>query len=130
MSCESHWNNGKSWGPCVLDEQLPERTTGFVAKLIHLTPFCSADRPCHHIPGVKANQKTIDLTDQNHPRIERAFRQLFHRSDLPIPAEASSSHDVDSPSHEDTDHRGDRPEQHEFEVVICHANVIRYFMCR
>lgn len=91
-------------------------------------PDLNEGRPCHHIPGVKANQKTIDLTDQNHPRIERAFKQLFHRSDIPIATtKSTTSHDAQD---EDTEHRGDPPEQHEFEVVICHANVIRYFMCR
>ncbi|XP_048752657.1 serine/threonine-protein phosphatase PGAM5, mitochondrial-like isoform X2 [Ostrea edulis] len=42
---------------------------------------------------------------QDGPRIETAFRQLFHR------AEAEQTKDS-------------------YEIVVCHANVIRYFICR
>jgi serine/threonine-protein phosphatase PGAM5 len=68
--------------------------------------FC---RPCHTIPGGQASEKLIELTDSHHPRIEDAYRKYFYRAPLP---EANPD------------------EKHEFEVIVCHANVIRYWMCR
>ena len=69
-------------------------------------------RPCHHIPGGKASTKTIRTTDDNHPRIEAAFQKYFHRADYPDDAEDGDGH------------------RHEVEIIVCHANVIRYFLCR
>ena len=71
-------------------------------------------RPCHTIPGGPASKKIIETTDHHHPRIEAAFREHFHRA--PPPKEE----DDDDESHE----------KHEFEIIVGHANVIRYWMCR
>lgn len=71
-------------------------------------------RPSHNVPGGKASTSTIKKTDESHPRIEKAFRKYFYRADPPTEEEEA---DVDRP-------------KHEFEVVVCHANVIRYFFCR
>ena len=68
--------------------------------------------PCHHIPGGKASAKSIQATDDNHPRIEAAFEKYFHRADY------------DEQMKEDGGHH------HEVEIIVCHANVIRYFLCR
>lgn len=72
-------------------------------------PSFNEGRPCHTIPGGPASHKIIKVTDDNHRRIEGAFRELFFRADEPAE---------------------DATEQHEFEIVVCHANVIRYWMCR
>jgi serine/threonine-protein phosphatase PGAM5 len=72
-------------------------------------PSFNEGRPCHTIPGGPTTKKIIDVTDDNHRRIEGAFRELFVRAD--------------EPADDDT-------EQHEFEIVVCHANVIRYWLCR
>lgn len=102
-------------------------------------------RPCHHIPGGKARQSVIDRTDEHHPRIENAFRKYFYRAPIPatlenIPATNTNTDNetksdakvvATSPSAETT--RNDKLQthpQHEFEIIICHANVIRYFFCR
>lgn len=53
------------------------------------------------------------MTDAHHPRIEGAFRKYFYRAPMP-----------------DDDDSDKSVEKHEFEIIICHANVIRYWMCR
>ncbi len=69
----------------------------------------------------------MERTDEQHPRIEEAFRKYFYRAEVP---------DTSSKG-EDNDDGADSPEgglqahpKHEFEVIVCHANVIRYFFCR
>jgi len=109
-------------------------------------------RPCHHIPGAKANDKAIEQTDDNHPRIEEAFRKYFYRETwTPVPRSrerekdgsddgAAASNEVGGSSESNIhnitsgDDGGPTPaneeEKHEFEIIVCHANVIRYFLCR
>ena len=65
--------------------------------------------------------------DENHDRIEEAFRKYFHRDDdededVTIPP-TSSDKDDDDDDDEDED-------KNEFEVIVCHGNIIRYFFCR
>lgn len=91
-------------------------------ELLAPDPALNEGRPCHHIPGVKATPKIIDVTDDNHRRIENAYQTLFYRASLPEqlpPAQEGNSTPTDAPE----DH-------HEFEIIVCHANVIRYFVCR
>ena len=75
-----------------------------------------SDRPCHHIPGGKVSEKVINTTDENHPRIEAAFRKYFHRK--PYIEESK-------PDSENADPQDFPKERHEFEIIVCHANVIR-----
>ena len=74
-------------------------------------PLLNEGRPCHTIPGTKASESTIAKTDEGHERIEQAFEKYFYRAD----------YDVDD---------DDQEESHEFEIIVCHANVIRYLLCR
>jgi len=86
------------------------------------------NRPCHHIPGGRARQSVIERTDEHHPRIENAFRTYFHRAPLPTTPEANvvATSTLDkAPEHKLSPHP-----RHEFEIIVCHANVIRYFFCR
>jgi len=78
-------------------------------------------RPCHHIPGGKVSEKVVKTTDENHPRIEAAFRKLFHRAPY-----------IEEPNIDDEnrDSQDPRKEKHDFEIIVCHANVIRYFLMR
>lgn len=78
-------------------------------------------RPCHTIPGGPASAKEIEITDAHHPRIEGAFRKYFHRA--PLPDDEKSGTEDEGGSEVAT-------EKHEFEIIVCHANVIRYCMCR
>jgi broad specificity phosphatase PhoE len=74
-------------------------------------------RPCHTIPGGPASARDIETTDAHHGRIEEAFTKYFFRA--PAPDTESQPKDEESV-----------PEKHEFEVIVCHANVIRYYLCR
>ena len=59
-------------------------------------------------PHIKDAEEEIDA---HHDRIEEAFQKYFYRAD-PI-------------KEEDEDENKD-----EFEIIVCHGNVIRYFFCR
>lgn len=96
-------------------------------------------RPCHHIPGGKARQSIIERTDEHHPRIEKAFRKYFHRA--PVPEYPTSNDNVVATSPDSNGNNGKDDgdsnttelttnPKHEFEIIVCHANVIRYFFCR
>jgi hypothetical protein len=74
-------------------------------------PFLNEGRPCHTIPGPEASESTIAKTDEGHERIEHAFEKYFYRTDYV---------DVDD----------DQEESHEFEIIVWHANVTRYLLCR
>lgn len=75
-------------------------------------PGLNEGRPCHNVPGGRASASTIQKTDEQHPRIEEAFERYFYRADPP------------------TEDESDDAPKHEFEIIVCHANVIRYFLCR
>mmetsp|Transcript_27488 Transcript_27488/g.56493 ORF Transcript_27488/g.56493 Transcript_27488/m.56493 type:complete len:481 (-) Transcript_27488:109-1551(-) len=111
-------------------------------------PLLNEGRPCHHIPGGKARTSAIEKTDEHHPRIEHAFRKYFFRADPPAPADELQQDEPDAvvatsaSTHtkktleqtKESDGNTESPlkpdPQHEFEIIVCHANVIRYFFCR
>lgn len=106
-------------------------------------PLLNEGRPCHHIPGGQARPSVVERTDEQHPRIEQAFRKYFFRADMPalpsVEEKDKGSEDTESKSKiiatsdESTITDGKLLEtdpQHEFEIIVCHANVIRYFFCR
>ena len=91
----------------------------------------------------------MERHDDQHARIERAFRKYFFRADLPaLLAEGEGSGAGETPnaekptavvatSPEDATPGNDETvpklaphPQHEFEIIVCHGNVIRYFFCR
>ena len=75
----------------------------------------------------------MERIQDGHERIEKAFRKYFYRAN-----------EIDMP--DDEYFLGDRKEKktnddsaivtidpaskHEYEIIVCHANVIRYFLCR
>ena len=85
-------------------------------------PMLNEGRPCHTIPGGRMSPKDIETTDMHHPRIEAAFRQYIHRALPPT--------DDDNLSSKNNVAAAPPESQHEFEIIVCHANVIRYIMCR
>ena len=90
-------------------------------------PDLNEGRPCHHIPGVRASESTIAKTDEGHSRIERAFKRYFHRADRPQSQEDDDSGESDAA----TANEELKPHpKHEFEIIVCHGNVIRYMTCR
>jgi serine/threonine-protein phosphatase PGAM5 len=86
-------------------------------------PLLNEGRPCHHVPGTRVNEKTIILTDDHHRRIEQAYQKYFYRSEDFPALQAGEEED-------NHDHGDDNYHKHEFEIIVCHANVIRYFLCR
>lgn len=88
-------------------------------------PDLNEGRPAHNIPGGRASPSTIERMDEQHPRIETAFRKYFYRADEPGSMVDEGGDDGGG----DTGSEGG-PVKHEFEIIICHANVIRYFLCR
>ena len=69
------------------------------------------------IRGSMASPSTIQKTDEGHEQVEAAFQKYFFRS--------TNVERDDAPTDDN-----DSPESHEFEIIVCHANVIRYFLCR
>ncbi|KAL9188276.1 hypothetical protein ACHAXT_006654 [Thalassiosira profunda] len=99
-------------------------------------PDLNEGRPCHHIPGGKARPSVVERTDEHHPRIERAFRRYFFRADAPpmlpeeTPATSSDEPKEENQVEDATEQKLKPHPQHEFEIIVCHANVIRYCFCR
>lgn len=91
-------------------------------------PLLNEGRPCHNIPGGKARSSVVEKVDEHHPRIEKAFRKYFHRAPAPLPLSNENDDDDNKPELIFESVVGDP--KHEFEIIVCHANVIRYFFCR
>jgi serine/threonine-protein phosphatase PGAM5 len=62
-------------------------------------------------PDVGTLEAQAKEIDENHDRIETVFQKYIHRA---YP----------------TDPDGDDCPEHDFEVIVCHANIIRYFLLR
>jgi serine/threonine-protein phosphatase PGAM5 len=93
-------------------------------------PMLNEGRPCHTIPGGPMSDKDIELTDIHHPRIEGAFRKYIYRAAPPIESENMNNDKNDDDSVVVASAKVTPESQHEFEIIVCHANVIRYVMCR
>ena len=133
----------ENFGPCnvktlrVSDMARAKETAAIIGK--HLPdsvirtdpdPNLNEGRPCHYLPGGKASSNTIAKTDEGHPRIEAAFESYFYRADEP-------EEEIDTGDRDEQGNQGQKNEDelemdphHEFEIIVCHANVIRYFFCR
>lgn len=86
-----------------------KETAEIIHKFIPQVPMSSCSliaegSPIPPIPGTSSQRNEEDYY-RDGPRIEAAFRKYFHRADI--------SQENDS-----------------YEVLVCHANVIRYFVCR
>lgn len=94
----------------------------------------SEGRPCHNIPGTpKADPIAIEKTDEHHPRIEAAFQKYFYRAPVPQIEDGGASENpggLQSNSEETSSETDAVVMKHEYEIIVCHANVIRYFLCR
>ena len=76
-----------------------------------------------HRPDVGTPQKLEKEIHENHDRIEEAFQKYFYRT-VPTPMMDVVSASASSLS------SSDAVVDHEFAVIVCHANVIRYFVMR
>ncbi|KAG7362068.1 histidine phosphatase superfamily protein [Nitzschia inconspicua] len=100
----------------IIMSQLPNSV-----QLAEPDPDLNEGRPAHNIPGGKASASTVEKFDEQHPRIERAFQKYFYRADEPKEEDEED---------DDGDKNDSEQSKHEFEIIVCHANVIRYFLCR
>eukprot|EP00522_Entomoneis_paludosa_P019059 CAMPEP_0172448912 /NCGR_PEP_ID=MMETSP1065-20121228/7799_1 /TAXON_ID=265537 /ORGANISM="Amphiprora paludosa, Strain CCMP125" /LENGTH=430 /DNA_ID=CAMNT_0013200505 /DNA_START=9 /DNA_END=1301 /DNA_ORIENTATION=- len=109
--------------------------------------------PAPMIP-IRPDIRAVREIDANHSRIEAAFQKYVHRSDPEDEAktdegsvdqtkEESVEHDDDesgeqhqppqgpgSTSYSSSYHSEHVDHEHEFEVIVGHGNIIRYFFCR
>mmetsp|Transcript_37351 Transcript_37351/g.68617 ORF Transcript_37351/g.68617 Transcript_37351/m.68617 type:complete len:479 (+) Transcript_37351:28-1464(+) len=149
----------KETADLIYDNMDLDSFEGEITERVEPDPLLNEGRPCHHIPGGKARPSVVERTDDHHPRIEQAFRKYFFRADVPalpsVDEEKSGSIGQDnqneksiniiamssdesnpksspvaSPDEEATQQQIKPHPQHEFEIIVCHANVIRYFFCR
>ena len=111
-------------------------TAGIICK--HLAPFAvpllapdphlAEGIPAATIPSPWAQRHLAQLYEDS-ARIELAFRELFYRSDPIAPAWHQGNHDDDG--HDDGHDNNDVGDDgHEFHIVVCHGNVIRYMFMR
>ena len=107
-----------------------KETAAIIARHLPDVPLAEPDnmlneaRPAHTIPGGKASDSVVEKTDQSHPIVEAAFQKYFYRATV----EEKDPADVED---EQNDNKLNAPQsKHEFEIIVCHANVIRYFLCR
>lgn len=138
------------FGPCrvkvlhVSDMARAKETADLIAQYLPSVersspdPILNEGKPSHYIPGGKASKSDIAKTDEGHVRIEGAFQKYFYRQvfnetrdkpeiqpyDTAIPVEDSQRVTIGSTELKEEDSK------HEFEIIVCHANVIRYFTCR
>lgn len=126
----------------IIAKQLP----GYIPRA-EPDPLLNEGRPCHTIPCGRVTSSTIAKTDEGNKRIEEAFQTYFHRADPPdLPKDDENKEDISAKedtnnvekniegesesSLEENENELKGHPQHEFEIIVCHANVIRYFMCR
>ena len=127
----------KEFGPChikvvrVSNLARAKETAGIIASHLPGVEYAGPDPdlnegfPCHTLPGGKASDSTIQKLDDSHPRLEAAFQKMFYRA-APVNVKNSSEDDKEN---QDKNAKTEVV-KHEFEIVVCHANVIRYFLCR
>ena len=110
-------------------------------------------RPCHNIPcRMNVSPRTIKAVDDGHERIEQAFQSYFYRHTAPPSPTIEDTILDTNVSNNDTKIENKKMEdmpnessvkkkeeikpdptpspKHEYEIIVCHANVIRYFTCR
>jgi serine/threonine-protein phosphatase PGAM5 len=100
-----------SWLPDVpVVDPDPNLNEGIPAPMIPLRP---------DVPNVE------QAVDADRDRIEEAFQKYIHRSET-TPSSLSLS-----PEESNKDGTADKNQvEQEFEIIVCHGNVIRYFFCR
>ena len=129
----------KETADIIYDNMDLETFDGEMVEKADPDPLLNEGRPCHHIPGGKARPSVVEKTDEHHPRIEEAFNKYFHRAPMPemTPAESKEKESsIIATTSTDESNEGEKKQKlvvdprHEFEIIVCHANVIRYFFCR
>eukprot|EP00978_Attheya_sp_CCMP212_P030270 scaffold110664_cov47-Attheya_sp.AAC.2 len=85
--------------------------------------------PLRHEMGINMVQEVDDC----HDRIEEAFQKYMYRAnlaeDIARLVRNDNLHDAEEESIKNNKLKP-KNDQHEFEVIVCHGNLIRYFFCR
>lgn len=74
----------------------------------------------------------MERIQDGHERIEKAYRKYFYRADeIDMPDDEYFLRDPKDRKKDDSAVVPvDPASKHEYEIIVCHANVIRYIMCR
>jgi len=126
----------KETADIIYDNMELDKSDGEMVEKADPDPLLNEGRPCHHIPGGRARPSVVEKTDEHHPRIEEAFNKYFHRAPIPeMPESKEKESIIATTSTDESNHDGNEQKlvadpKHEFEIIVCHANVIRYFFCR
>lgn len=121
----SNMARAKETADIIYSQLKPE--SGVAVPRTEPDPTLNEGRPCHYIPTATISESGIKKFDEQHPRIESAFQKYFYRADPPPPPSNSNSETEEGATTKD---KKKVNEKHEFEIIVCHANVIRYFFCR
>ena len=114
-------------GPCTIravyssDMVRAKQTADLIAKELHTKvqppdPLLNEALPSPMIPIRPDIEGAIEEIDANHDRIEQAFRKYIYRGDEWNEGNGNEKYNS--------------RERHEFDIIVCHGNVIRYFFCR
>jgi serine/threonine-protein phosphatase PGAM5 len=136
-------------GPCkikalhVSDMVRAKETAAIIAKHlppeVQLTPpdpLLNEALPSPMLPVRPDVPNAETEIDENHDRIEQAFQKYFYRAAPATPTTAADGtgihHDDQARTTTATNDNATKSNQlkHEFEVLVGHGNVIRYFVCR
>ena len=67
--------------------------------------------------------------EENGPRIENSFKKYFYRKSAPS-IHNDNNHSLNDNDSATKEQKQEMKKKHEFEIIVCHGNVIRYFFCR
>lgn len=107
----------------VSDMTRAKETANLIAKQFHESdnmvvqepdPLLNEALPAPMVPIRPDILGATKEIDEHHDRIEEAFQKYFYRDD----------------EGDDEDDDDEHAESDDFEIVVCHGNVIRYFFCR
>jgi serine/threonine-protein phosphatase PGAM5 len=101
-------------------------------------PLLNEALPSPMIPIRPDIPNAIQEIDDNHDRIEQAFQKYFYRATTTENSSALSSSSEDKTKDDEATSKTlpspkqqQAPQQQdEFEIIVCHGNVIRYMFCR
>lgn len=124
----------------IIESQLQEELDENIEIREH-DPLLNECHPAHHIPGSPLTEQDIESWDTSHASVEKAFEKYFIHpiaktdeslSEANLDSKQDLVHDVES-HHSSGQERHLMPmpsSPHEFEILVTHSNVIRYFTCR
>eukprot|EP00546_Thalassionema_frauenfeldii_P010474 CAMPEP_0178915210 /NCGR_PEP_ID=MMETSP0786-20121207/11891_1 /TAXON_ID=186022 /ORGANISM="Thalassionema frauenfeldii, Strain CCMP 1798" /LENGTH=335 /DNA_ID=CAMNT_0020588277 /DNA_START=72 /DNA_END=1076 /DNA_ORIENTATION=+ len=102
-------------------------------KIAEPDPLLNEGTPAHTIPSPRpVSSNRIAKWDDHHARIEEAFQKYMHRQEYHHQAEEEEAvaETNDKDDEDTTTTKSSSSNKHEYEIIVCHANVIRYFVCR